>query len=173
MRGVVLARDLPHLSHLAIRARQEKVPLAATEDPATLAAARSLVGQQVTLTITPGGVTLQRATEAEIAAAKAAEEGTGAGAVAAGAGAGAAAAAAAAMSADREVELIERVEFVALGSAVVGTAGGKAATCGDLTRVAQRPASGFKAPQGVFLPFGAMVGRRNFKPVFKAPGFSA
>jgi phosphoglucan,water dikinase len=70
VRGVVLARDLPHLSHLAIRARQEKVPLAATEDPATLAAARTLVGQQVTLTITAGGVTLQRATEAEIAAAK-------------------------------------------------------------------------------------------------------
>jgi hypothetical protein len=105
---------------------------------------------------------------------KAAEEGAGAGAVAAGAGAGAAAAAAAAaMSADLEVELIERVEFVALASAVVGTAGGKAATCGDLTRVAERPDSGFKAPQGVFLPFGAMVRPRIFKPVFKAPGFSA
>ena len=35
------ARDLPHLSHLAIRARQEKTPPAATEDAAAHAAARA------------------------------------------------------------------------------------------------------------------------------------
>ena len=55
VKGVVLARDLPHLSHLAIRARQEKVPLAATEDANSLAYARSLLGKNVALKVEPDG----------------------------------------------------------------------------------------------------------------------
>ena len=67
VRGVVLARDLPHLSHLAIRARQERVPMAATEDAASLDAARALAGSTVALYVTPDGVTLEPATEAQLA----------------------------------------------------------------------------------------------------------
>ena len=67
VRGVVLARDLPHLSHLAIRARQERVPMAATEDAASLDAAGALAGSTVALYVTPDGVTLEPATEAQLA----------------------------------------------------------------------------------------------------------
>ena len=69
VKGVVLARDLPHLSHLAIRARQEHVPLAATEDKDTHLAAKRLIGQQVALRVTADGVSLAPATEADVAAA--------------------------------------------------------------------------------------------------------
>ena len=68
VRGVVLARDLPHLSHLAIRARQEQVPLATTEDEETRNYARYLVGQWVFFHVTPEGVILAPATDAQIAA---------------------------------------------------------------------------------------------------------
>ena len=43
-----------------------------------------------------------------------------------------------------------------LAEAVAERAGRKAATCGDLTRVASRPGSGFTALDGVAVPFGAM-----------------
>jgi phosphoglucan,water dikinase len=67
VKGVVLARDLPHLSHLAIRARQEKTPLAATEDASALHAARGLLGKEVILEVTPDGATLRAVTTADVA----------------------------------------------------------------------------------------------------------
>jgi phosphoglucan,water dikinase len=45
--GVVLARDLPHLSHLAIRARQEQTPLATSEDKGAHLAASAMAGTTV------------------------------------------------------------------------------------------------------------------------------
>ena len=144
VKGVVLARDLPHLSHLAIRARQEQVPLAATEDKGTHLAAKSLLGQQVALNVGPNGVSLALATEADIAAA----------AVAGGAVADAAAAAApVSLSA---VTLSDTLECRPLSEASLGVCGAKATVCGELVRVAERSDSGFKAPAGVFVPFGAM-----------------
>ena len=51
------------------------------------------------------------------------------------------------------------VECVRLAEAVAERAGRKAATCGDLTRIAARPGSGFTALDGVVVPFGAMESR--------------
>ena len=36
VRGVILAQELPHLSHLGVRARQERVVFVTTTDPDTL-----------------------------------------------------------------------------------------------------------------------------------------
>lgn len=144
VRGVILARDLPHLSHLAIRARQEKVPLTATEDKDAHLAAKYLLGQQVILRVTANGVSLAPATETDVATA------------AGGAADAAAAAAAAAPVQMTPVELSDVIKCRPLSEATLAQCGAKATTCGDLTRVAERPNSGFKAPAGVFLPFGAM-----------------
>ena len=142
--GVVLARDLPHLSHLAIRARQEKTPLATSEDKAAHLAASALAGTMVTLTVTSDGATLLPATEAEVA------EGTE---PAAKKGAKKAAAAKKAMVA---VEETDALVAVPLSSATPANAGSKAATCGDLATKAAASGGVFRAPVGCVLPFGVM-----------------
>lgn len=144
VKGVVLARDLPHLSHLAIRARQEKTPLAATEDAAAHAAARALLGREVILEVTPDGATLRAATAADATAPNAAAET----AAAAASGTRAATPSPATMSNKLECHPLER--------ATTETAGAKAATCADLQLVAARSDSLFKTPPGVFVPFGVM-----------------
>jgi phosphoglucan,water dikinase len=70
LKGIVLAQDLPHLSHLGVRARQEKMPFATLDDPQVVSFDVSpLLGQVVTLKVTPTGVTLTKASSAEAAAA--------------------------------------------------------------------------------------------------------
>jgi phosphoglucan,water dikinase len=46
VRGVVLAQELPHLSHLGVRARQEKVVFVTTTDPETLQAVQAQVRRE-------------------------------------------------------------------------------------------------------------------------------
>ena len=194
VRGVVLARDLPHLSHLAIRARQERVPMAATEEAATLDAARALAGTTVALSVTPEGVTLAPATEAQIArlADEASDRGTRAAteedddaaekatdAIDAtdatvskkgekskkGKKASVAETTSSTSSASGSrtssslagsVDLASKPECHPLTEATASRAGAKAAVCGDLAVVAARSDSLFRAPPGVFVPFGAM-----------------
>ena len=143
VKGVILARDLPHLSHLAIRARQEKTPLAATEDAAAHAAARALLGKEVILEVTADGATLRVATEADAVAADVAETKTanvdGSTAVS-----------------PAPTTMTSKLECHPLDRATKETAGAKAATCADLQLVAARSDSLFKTPPGVFVPFGVM-----------------
>mmetsp|Transcript_35593 Transcript_35593/g.67107 ORF Transcript_35593/g.67107 Transcript_35593/m.67107 type:complete len:1330 (+) Transcript_35593:136-4125(+) len=58
VRGVILAQELPHLSHLGVRARQEKVVFATCAVEETLAGIRAQVGQRVRLTADGEGVSL-------------------------------------------------------------------------------------------------------------------
>ncbi len=49
LKGVILAHSLPHLSHLGVRARQEKVVFVTCEDEDTMAATvKPLIGQPFT-----------------------------------------------------------------------------------------------------------------------------
>ena len=141
VKGVVLARDLPHLSHLAIRARQEKTPLAATEDAAAHAAARALLGQEVILEVTPDGATLRLATAADAVVDESSESNTTASATPA---------------TPSPTTLTTKLECHPLDRATLETAGSKAATCADLQLIAARSDSLFKTPPGVFVPFGVM-----------------
>jgi len=223
VRGVVLARDLPHLSHLAIRARQERVPMAATEDAASLDAARALAGSTVALYVTPDGVTLEPATEAQLARlaneaadramrtateeddeaveateddevveateddevveatdATVAEKETGKKASTSkdtgkkastskdtGKKASTSASTSAAKTSSSSssssssspagsVDLASKPECHPLTEATASRAGAKAAVCGNLAVVAARSDALFRAPPGVFVPFGAM-----------------
>lgn len=51
LKGVILAHSLPHLSHLGVRARQEKVVFVTCEDKDTMAAAvKPFIGQHLSHT---------------------------------------------------------------------------------------------------------------------------
>ena len=222
VRGVVLARDLPHLSHLAIRARQERVPMAATEDAASLDAARALAGSTVALYVTPDGVTLEPATEAQLArlaneaadratrtateeddeaveatedddeaveatedddeaveatdatvaekekastskdtgkkasASKETEKKASTSASTSAAKTSSISSSSSSSSPAGSVDLASKPECHPLTEATASRAGAKAAVCGNLAVVAARSDALFRAPPGVFVPFGAM-----------------
>lgn len=64
--GVILLQELPHLSHLAVRARQESVPLLCCEDESQIAQLRSNVGKTIRLEAGTEGVKIL--TGADVAA---------------------------------------------------------------------------------------------------------
>ena len=147
--GIIAARALNPTSHLAVRARQEGVPLTATPSAKgaenAARAARELMGDWVQLTVNDGGVLLGRASAQERDEARYRGGVNGPKAP---------------PSATLNPRLIsDGVECVRLAEAVAERAGRKAATCGDLTRIAARPGSGFTALDGVVVPFGAMESR--------------
>ena len=57
--GIILSHALPHLSHLALRARQSAVPLVAVEDGALTETIRSFEGKNVLLPSKPGDVKIE------------------------------------------------------------------------------------------------------------------
>lgn len=61
--GIILMHSIPHLSHLSIRARQERIPFIAVVNPESAFAHESivLVGEDVQLTFTADGVGLNKA----------------------------------------------------------------------------------------------------------------
>ncbi|KAJ9515551.1 hypothetical protein QJQ45_021630, partial [Haematococcus lacustris] len=80
--GVVLRQELPHLSHLGVRARQEKCTFATCDDDDFFAAnIQPLVGKRVLLAVAPDGVTLKEASGAVRAAVASASASNGAGGV--------------------------------------------------------------------------------------------
>ncbi|KAH7682974.1 phosphoglucan water dikinase protein [Dioscorea alata] len=56
--GLVLLQELPHLSHLGVRARQEKVVFVTCEDDDKISCIRELVGKNVRLEASAAGVDL-------------------------------------------------------------------------------------------------------------------
>ena len=145
--GILLCHALPHLSHLALRARQAAVPLVAIEDPGLVNHAKSLESAPgVHFVAQPSNISLN------------ASEG---GFVASGGGGGAAAprVAAAALSADLSAAGAV-IDLRDLGAAEwsrgVAIAGSKATACAVLSALATDPQAGFQAPPGAVLPFGSM-----------------
>jgi phosphoglucan,water dikinase len=64
IKGLILAHDLPHLSHLAVRARQAGVVLAASEELGALEKLKALDGNFVALTSSAQGVSWEPTAEA-------------------------------------------------------------------------------------------------------------
>ena len=156
LRGLALAQPLPHLSHLGVRARQERVPLA-TISPAGLAreGVLALVGKPVEMCVGEDGSTVEMREVGE-------EELRGA--AAAGGGSTAAAAAASSTPPPPAADRSRAQDVVPLADADAATCGAKAASCARLLRLAgkAKAAGGgaasplFRAPRGAVLPFGAM-----------------
>ena len=143
--GLVLTQQLPHLSHLAVRARQQHTVLVTCAPGAALAqAAKAAVGKQALLKARPeGGATLSDPPSASAAPTAAAPT---------------------AKAASRKAGAVQKASscaLVPLSEATPETCGAKAATCGQLLRVAQKvsvssPPAAFGAPDGCVLPFGSM-----------------
>lgn len=145
--GILLCHALPHLSHLALRARQAGVPLVAIEDPGLVNHARSLENAPgVRLNAQPSNITLD------------ASEG---GYVASGAGGGSSTSAVSAAALVADTSRAGRVlQLAELGSLQwdegVALAGSKASACARLSALAADPNAAFQAPPGAVLPFGSM-----------------
>ena len=149
VRGIVLAHPLPHLSHLAIRARQAGVVLAAAENDEEFAAlgaenrvvfespSRAAAAPWVELSATARGVGV-RAADA-CARAEGAPDGLGARA-----------------GAPAAISLMAEPRALRDGEITRETGGAKAAGAGWLLGQASAAGAGFRAPAARALPFGSM-----------------
>ncbi|KAI8466100.1 MAG: pyruvate phosphate dikinase [Monoraphidium minutum] len=156
VQGIVLTQELPHLSHLGVRARQERVPFVTIEDRGVIAQqVTPLLGQQVALVASPEGTTLRLATAAEAASAAAAVGGSNGSSTTNGNGNGVAAAVA-----PLRTTLATKPGVVALLDCTSAVGGAKSAACARLEQLAAKssasPSGGFKTPPGVCVPFGTM-----------------
>ena len=160
IRGVVLCHDIPHLSHLGVRSRQERVPFATVlSEDAIAQDLKPLVGQDVQLVVGASGTRVTRAEGAApdvpAAANGSAANGNGNGSAANGA------------APAEPAQRVSSATVLPLKDAAVRTSGAKAAACGKLAELAQQGAGGsktngartsakFGAPAGAVLPFGCM-----------------
>ncbi|VYS67987.1 unnamed protein product [Arabidopsis thaliana] len=173
--GVMLLQELPHLSHLGVRARQEKIVFVTCDDDDKVADIRRLVGKFVRLEASPSHVNLILSTEGRSRTSKSsATKKTDKNSLSK-------------KETDKKSLSIDDEEskpgssssnsllysskdipsggIIALADADVPTSGSKSAACGLLASLAEAsskvhsehgvPAS-FKVPTGVVIPFGSM-----------------
>ncbi|XP_013678161.1 phosphoglucan, water dikinase, chloroplastic [Brassica napus] len=154
--GVMLLQELPHLSHLGVRARQEKIVFVTCDDDEKVAEIRRLVGKYVSLEASPSHVNLMLSTEDNKRTDKKSvsvneEESKPVSSTS--------------NSLLYSYKDISSGGIIALADSDVSTSGSKAAACGLLASLAAAstrvhsehgvPAS-FKVPIGVVIPFGSM-----------------
>jgi phosphoglucan,water dikinase len=145
--GILLCHALPHLSHLALRARQAQTPLVAIEDPNLAAKARALADAPgVHLKAAPSAISLD-----------ACEGGYVGGGGGGGGGGALSSRVAAALVADTSAagQVIDLRDLgAAEWSRAVAVAGSKATACASLSALAAESGA-FAAPAGAVLPFGS------------------
>ncbi|CAI0453123.1 unnamed protein product [Linum tenue] len=174
--GVVLLQELPHLSHLGVRARQEKVAFVTCEDDDRLVDIQKLLGKLVRLEASSSGVNLTQTSSNEITYNSTAEDIAGNGS-----------------SAVRKTELQDPTikpsspnqgasagGVILLANANPLTSGAKAASCGLLASLSavssevsndHGVSASFQVPTGVVIPFGSMeraLERSNSTETFKS-----
>ncbi|CAH8382078.1 unnamed protein product [Eruca vesicaria subsp. sativa] len=156
--GVMLLQELSHLSHLGVRARQEKIVFVTCDDDEKVADIRRLVGKYVSLEASPSHVNLILSTEDRSLTPKSNAN----------------------KKTDKKSVSVDVKEskpvsssskdipsggIIELADSDASTSGSKAAACGLLASLAAAstrvhsehgvPAS-FKVPTGVVIPFGSM-----------------
>jgi len=138
--GIVLAHEIPHLSHLAVRARQAGVVLVTCEGITNFGKLQSRQGQMISLVATPETVEWESSTGPSPA-----------------------------QNRDRshparvpEARLISDRPWISLDQVVPETGGGKAAGARRLAELADQ--SGFKTPRGLVVPFGVMEAALHAAP---------
>lgn len=162
--GVVLLQELPHLSHLGVRARQEKVVFVTCDDDDKVSDVRQLLGKYVRLEASSTGVKLT---------ASSAENGTGVSpnkfpsstASSAGAASSDSNASSIAVKSSQFKEVGPTRGVIPLVDADIQSSGAKAAACAQLASLAtsstkvysdQGAPASFKVPAGAVIPFGSM-----------------
>jgi phosphoglucan,water dikinase len=142
VRGVVLHHDIPHLSHLGIRARQDNVVMATAAAGSVLPQGSGLMGQRVRLTVSADAVRIESAGPAESCA----------GAVAP------------SRPAITEVRLARAPVVLPLARADLVSSGAKATACRALLELSARDDAGFSAPAGCVVPFGVLQSCLSLSP---------
>jgi phosphoglucan,water dikinase len=137
--AVVLAHDMPHLSHLAVRARQAGVVFVACYDAAGFAQLQRFEGQVLALTATPERVTWKAA---ELLPSQPP--------------AGQQAAARKPSARLPSVQLASQTLCLPLEATTLETAGAKAAGLRRLAELSLMTGAGFNAAPALVVPFGVM-----------------
>ncbi|XP_057732609.1 phosphoglucan, water dikinase, chloroplastic [Arachis stenosperma] len=156
--GVILQQELPHLSHLGVRARQEKVVFVTCEDEEEVANIKSLVGSPVRLEASPTGVNLKLSSLVDSDdkySVKTSDDSFSGVDISS-------------FSAGRISNYIQGASsggVILLPDAETETSGAKAAACGRLSSLSsisdkvysdQGVPASFRVPAGAVLPFGSM-----------------
>jgi len=151
VRGVILMQELPHLSHLAIRARQEGVVFATCTSQDEIGnLVENFVGKYVQISASQQNVSVSLSE---------ASDGRGPSADASGAGGDGAPQNPREESGGRvelsEIKRATSLSTVGMVGSTRDTCGAKSAQCGELSTLSASLSS-FSVPQGVCLPFGSM-----------------
>jgi phosphoglucan,water dikinase len=133
--GIILAHDLPHLSHLAIRTRQDHVVMIAGNDEARINELKKLQGQSLVLKAATEAVTIEQAVGKS--AAKKQKKST--------------------PVMPPEVELVARQPVLELEQVSLSNGGAKAYGAQLLRTLARRAEADFTTPRAVVIPFGVMA----------------
>ncbi|KAG6548416.1 hypothetical protein Mapa_009902 [Marchantia paleacea] len=154
--GVILQHELPHLSHLGVRARQEKVVFVTCDDEEKVSHLRALLGKSIKLEASSEGASVSAydGVQQQQSNPKPKEEGSSV-----------AATSPKPTVQSSKVKRSPKGSVLQLIQADVEKAGAKAAACGELAGLAEIskkvtseqgvPAT-FSVPQGQVIPFGAM-----------------
>ena len=144
--GIVLAHDIPHLSHLGVRARQARVVFVTCEDVLNFKQLQSFQGQILSLVASPEKVEWQQTT-APIPA----------------------------KNGDcglpvriSEVHLTSERKWIPLEQVLPETGGGKAAGARRLAELARQDGAGFKTLPALVVPFGIMETSLRAAPELEA-----
>ncbi|HID96917.1 MAG TPA: hypothetical protein EYP57_01815, partial [Thermodesulfobacteriaceae bacterium] len=141
--GIILGASLPHLSHLAIRARQAGVVMAAAEDRHVLELLRQRAGEVLGLDVTVAGVRILDC-ENKPAGEKEAENTV--------------------QIRITPPEMKLRQYLLPLSRVTRENAGGKAFGARKLKELSHQPGAGFKTPFGMVVSFGAMERALDLEP---------
>ena len=142
--GLVLAHEIPHLSHLGVRARQVGLVLVACEAPATFAEFRRLEGRMIKLSATAETVKWEAATGPALARKESRPVQI------------------------PEVRLTREHAWLPLEEVDAESGGGKADGARRLAELSQCDGAGFKTPPSLVIPFGVMEAALRDAPVVEA-----
>ena len=136
VKGVILRQELAHLSHLAIRARQDRTPLVSALSADALRKVRERLGKETFMSTTAHGTEIREFNASLDSNASFAHERVDA-------------------VAPIACDTVNKVTWIAIEDATLMNSGAKAATCSQLMNLAHKHGN-FKAPEGFVLPFGCM-----------------
>ncbi|XP_071742670.1 phosphoglucan, water dikinase, chloroplastic isoform X2 [Rutidosis leptorrhynchoides] len=151
--GVILLQELPHLSHLGVRARQEKVAFVTCEDDDKIASIKNLEGKYIRLDASPSGVNVIPSSKEDGIKDHPIETSSNGTPM---------------NSVPKSIYASQSVstgDIIPLADADVQTSGAKAASCGTLASLAAASAkvysdqgvpAAFNVPNGAVIPFGTM-----------------
>ena len=145
--GILVAHELPHLSHLAVRARQAGVVVASCEEIQLFRELKQRAGEWVTLHATPDGIEIVESTPSTMQTTSSPSD---------------------AMEIP-EVDLSPALPIIPLEQCDTLNGGNKSDGARRLLEIAALPEAGFTAPSGLVIPFGVMEqalgteGRRTYK----------